>query len=36
MAIYEALKAKDRMQVEMLMLEHIRHAYENIKKGVTE
>ena len=36
MAIYEALKAKDRMQVEMLMLEHILHAYENIKKGVTE
>ena len=36
MAIYEALKAKDRMQVEMLMLEHIRHAYENIKKEVTE
>ena len=36
MAIYEALKAKYRMQVEMLMLEHIRHAYENIKKGVTE
>lgn len=36
MAIYEALKVKDRMQVEMLMLEHIRHAYENIKKGVTE
>ena len=36
MAIYEALKAKDRMQVETLMLEHIRHAYENIKKGVTE
>ena len=36
MAIYEALKAKDRMQVEMLMLEHIRHAYENFKKGVTE
>ena len=36
MAIYEALKAKDRMQVEMLMLEHIRHSYENMKKGVIE
>lgn len=32
-AIYEAIKSKDKMQVEMLMLEHIRHAYESIKKG---
>lgn len=32
-AIYEAIRAKDKMQVEMLMLEHIRHAYESIRKG---
>ena len=32
-AIYEAIRAKDKMQVEMLMREHIRHAYESIRKG---
>ena len=32
-AIYEAIRSKDKMQVEMLMLEHIRHAYESIRKG---
>lgn len=31
-AIYEALAARDGEKVEKLMLEHINHAYENMKK----
>lgn len=34
--IYEALKAKDVSRAQRLMLEHVSHAYENIKKGTKE
>lgn len=31
--IYNALKSKDSLRAQQLMLEHVYHAYENIKKG---
>lgn len=32
-AIYEALKARDEMRVELLVLQHINHTYDTIMKG---
>ncbi|MBE5906380.1 MAG: GntR family transcriptional regulator [Lachnospiraceae bacterium] len=32
-AIFEAIKERDKDKAEKLMLEHIRHAYESIRKG---
>lgn len=32
-AIYEALKSRDEMRVELLVLQHINHTYDTIMKG---
>ncbi|MBR5516826.1 MAG: GntR family transcriptional regulator [Firmicutes bacterium] len=32
-AIYEALKARDEMRVELVVLQHINHTYDTIMKG---
>ena len=32
-AIYEALKSRDEMRVELLILQHINHTYDTIMKG---
>ena len=32
-AIYEALKSRDEMRVELLVLQHINHTYDTLMKG---
>ena len=32
-AIYNALKSRDEMRVELLVLQHINHTYDTIMKG---
>ena len=32
-AIYEALKSRDEMRVELVVLQHINHSYDTIMKG---